>query len=848
MVYRIAHECYLTGDVRNDAEGILIRIFGCVDNIDNFTRRIQQELPPLAKIDAIESRVVIDKQVVAGTQIVESTIVNHCMVKNTRFVKDSDLAQDTSADDFWNYHDFTIVDSIQGIGQTEVTADAATCTACWNEVLDPKEKRYLYPFTNCTHCGPRLSIIRGIPYDRPNTTMTDFPLCSNCLNEYADPADRRFHAQPIACHQCGPQLSLYICRDNNNMPLQKPLHFNVNTASVNTKGIDSTHDILSQINKALHQGKIIAIKGIGGFHLCCDATNFDAVKRLRQRKQRYANPFALMWRDLGLVEQYCQLNNLEEQTISSSAAPIVLLKRHATLHRHIPQLADDVAPGSHLLGVMLPYTPLHNLIVNTVDFPLVMTSGNLSGEPQIIHNQEALDKLYAIADLVVTHNRDIANRMDDSVVTCVTGQVRVLRRARGYAPRSIKLPRGFEQAENILAYGAELKSTFCLLKNGSAILSQHQGDLEDVCTFDDYEKNIDLYKTLFECDPHILAYDKHPEYLSSKLARSLLDSPYVSITNVDSIHRQGVDVQHHHAHIASAMVENDIALDHGPVLGIALDGLGFGDDGNLWGGEILLVKYDDYERLACFTPVAMPGGKQAVKQPWRNSVAHILNAMSWEDFMSRYGQSDFAAQLDITSIQHIQQMLQNKLNCPLASSVGRLFDAVAGVLNLSTQQIQFEGQAAIALEMLIDFDALYFDDIEGYPFTIEGVNNEQPFIEDELSCHPLYINARSIWEPLLNDVINHVDKSVISLRFHVGLINGLATLIDHLAVRYDFNDVVLSGGCMQNTVLLEGLEREIKRRKLRCLTHSAVPANDGGIALGQVAVAAAKIIKMHEDI
>ncbi len=787
-VFRLATECGLLGEVSNDTDGVLIRLVGGQTAIRQFLQRLPKEAPPLAKIDSIQAVVV---------------------------------------DAAWDYPDFRIGQSSHPghyQGRTEVAADASLCPACRDEIQDPRQRRTLYPFTNCTHCGPRLSIIQGIPYDRPNTTMQAFALCDACREEYGNPLDRRFHAQPIACHQCGPQLIIHVAGDRATTPL--------------TQGSSAqAGQQLQQITQALADGQIVALKGLGGFHLCCDARNHASVELLRQRKHRYAKPFALMSDKMEVIQQYCTLSALEQATLCSPAAPIVLLGTKFSPPTapgpDVVPLSGAIAPGSRLLGWMLPYTPLHQLICQQFGKPLVMTSGNLSGEPQIIDNQEAIDKLAEIADLIVYHNRDIANRIDDSVVICVSGRARLLRRARGYAPRSIALPPGFESADQILAYGAELKSTFCLIKQGAAILSQHQGDLEDISTMEDYEKNLALYQALFEFTPRYLALDQHPEYLSSKLAK------------VDAITHdlKRFEIQHHHAHIASAMAENQFPLAHKPVLGIAFDGLGYGADNTLWGGEFLLADYRSAQRVARLTPVAMPGGAQAVKQPWRNTVAQILNSMSWGEFLADYGDTELAQWLRTKPVATLQAMLADQLNCPLASSVGRLFDAVAGALGLSAGQVQFEGQAAIELEMLVDQDAILERATLGratapayppYPMKVEYPSDSANGL--------INLNPASIWPELLHDLLHGVAKSIIATRFHAALIDGVMQVVDRLAQRHEFDCVVLSGGCMQNAILLQGLEQALQQRQLKCFTHALVPANDGGIALGQAVICAAKLI------
>ena len=770
-VYRLAIECRLTGEVFNDTDGVFIRLSGIQTDIREFLQRLENEPPPLARIESIESTAI--------------------------------TAQ-------WCYHNFHISQSSASQGRTDIAPDAATCKACMEEIFNPAERRYLYPFTNCTHCGPRLSIIQGIPYDRGNTTMANFSLCAACEAEYNNPRDRRFHAQPVACHQCGPGLFLH--------------HFSGGNPNFSGGTKQQTRQIFENAIDALQDGKIVAIKGLGGFHLCCDATNHFAVSRLRERKQRYAKPFAVMCNSMDKIRAYCQVSEQEQAALASSAAPIVLLKKRSE-QQGLIALSTAIAPGTHLLGFMLPYTPLHHLLCKEFEKPLVMTSGNASGEPQIIDNEEAQEKLGDIADLLIYHDRDIANRIDDSVVRCVGKKIRVIRRARGYAPRSICLPRGFEQADNIIAYGAELKSTFCMVKQGAAILSQHQGDLEDATTAADFEKNLQLYQQIFSCQPRYLVADKHPEYLSSKFARR------------DAIAQQLdlMEVQHHHAHIASAMAENNLPLDHLPVLGIALDGLGLGDDNEFWGGEFLLSTYRDYHRLALLKPVAMPGAAQAIKQPWRNTYAQICNSMSWETFTTLYSNTSLANLLTSKPLPTLHAMLSQGINCPLSSSMGRLFDAVAGALDLCAEQVYFEGQAAIELEMVTDAAAVLNNNIDR-PYTLRL---EQ--ITDAQGHRLLQLNPASIWPALLNDLQQQQPISVIATRFHRGLIDSIAQLIKQLQKEFTFTDVVLSGGCFQNAILLQGLENALNQQQLRCITHADIPANDGGIALGQAVIAAARI-------
>jgi len=539
FVWRLAGECGLDGDVRNDASGVLIRLSGTPASIEAFVTRLQTEAPPLSCIDHIESVTGKFNSGRAG---------------------------------------FHILDSTAGKTRTQVTPDAAACPACTQETLSPFERRYRYPFTNCTHCGPRFSIIEQVPYDRAATTMSAFAICEDCAKEYGDPADRRFHAQPIACHACGPRA--WIERiDGAAMSFEH--------ASM----LDSVDAAMGLIQK----GEIVAIRGLGGFHLACDATNEQAVLKLRERKQRYGKPLALMARDLDVVRRYARVSDEEAELLGSPEAPIVLLEAlplesaQPARSRDVSQpntepgtappmkvglataLPDAVAPGMTTLGFMLAYMPLHHLMLRRMDRPIVMTSGNLSDEPQVTSIDDAKSRLKGIADYALFHDRNIANRIDDSVVRVMAGEPRVLRRARGFAPAAIALPEGFQDAPDLLAFGGELKAAFCIIKDGAAVLSQHQGDLENADTFDDYQKNLKLYQQLYYHAPELLVADTHPEYLSTKLARERAESDSLPLAKI----------QHHHAHIASCMAENGVAIDAAPVLGIALDGLGYGDDGTI---------------------------------------------------------------------------------------------------------------------------------------------------------------------------------------------------------------------------------------------------------------------------
>ncbi len=766
-VWRLARDSQLRGDVCNDGDGVLIRISGLADRVEQFLAQLPTVAPALSRVESID---ILPLSAPVG------------------------------------FPDFRIIHSRGGGQKSRVTADAAICTQCRDECLDPGARRYFYPFTNCTHCGPRFSIVRGLPYDRCHTTMADFSLCGPCRSEYDNPEDRRFHAQPIACPACGPRIWL---EGDGAGDLPPP---------------GDSEAIIERAVATLNDGGILALRGLGGFHLVCDARNARAVRQLRQRKQRNAKPFALMAPDMAGVERYCQVSAPERQALQSAAAPVVLL----TVRSDCP-LPDVVAPGSRLLGFMLPYTPLHLMLCRRMGGPLVMTSGNRSGEPQAIDLEQGRALLPDIADLLLLHDRDIANRIDDSVVRVMAGEVRLLRRARGYAPQALELPEDFAGAPQILAYGGELKATFCLLKDGMAIPSQHQGDLENAATLDDFERNLALYRELYDFNPALLAVDMHPEYLSGKLAR----------TNAGEQGLPVCEVQHHHAHIASCLLENRVGIAADPVLGIALDGLGYGADQTLWGGEFLLADYRGFRRLARFSPVAMIGGAQAIQQPWRNTYAHIVAALGWPAFLDAHGDSELAHYLRQKPLTLIEQMLAAGLNVPPASSCGRLFDAVAAALGLARDFAEFEGQGAMALEALVD------------PAHLEAVlSGREPayhfaWLEPERSGVPFGLSPAPLWRELLADLEQGVSPQWVAGRFHGGLAMALVSGVERLQrvlaeEGLGFSAVALSGGCLQNRWLLESSSELLAQRGYRCLTQARVPANDGGLSLGQAAVAAAR--------
>ncbi|MEH2151376.1 carbamoyltransferase HypF [Nostoc sp.] len=761
-VYRLAKACGLRGDVCNDGQGVLIRVSGSEEALTEFVARLQTECPPLAKINELTRTPYKGK---------------------------------------FNFNNFVIANSVNNAIKTEIVPDAATCPQCQQEIFDPFSRFYRYPFTNCTHCGPRLSIIRAIPYDRCNTSMSAFVMCPECGKEYHDVENHRFHAQPVACYACGPTAWLERA-DGKSV----------------TASMFSMLDDVDAVCTLLQKGEIVGIKGLGGIHLACDATQETTVQKLRQRKRRYHKPFALMARDIEVIEQYCTINAKEKELLTSSAAPIVLLKASDK-----KQFASSVALGQNTLGFMLPYTPLHHLILRRMNRPIVLTSGNLADEPQCINNDEAREKLGTIADYFLFHNREIINRVDDSVVRVLGDKVQAIRRARGYAPASINLPPGFHKIPQILAMGSELKNTFCLLREGEAILSQHLGDLENAAAFNAYQETLNLYLNLFEHQPEVIAIDKHPEYLSSKLGKELAE------TNQIKIHQ----IQHHHAHIAACLAENGIPLDSPPVLGIALDGLGYGDDGTLWGGEFLLADYRKFERLATFKSVAMVGGKQAIYQPWRNTYTHLLAAHLWDECEQKYTDLEIFKFLKNKPLKLLNQLIDKEINSPPASSVGRLFDAVAAAIGIYRDECSYEGQAAIAMEAIVDVNSLNNDkETLIYPFIFN--------FSDSIYC----IDPRPMWQALLDDLQQQIPQAVIATKFHKGLANAIVEMVKHLCQENLIYQVALTGGVFQNCILLEQVTKGLQTLGIKVLTHSLFPANDGGLSLGQAVIAAAQLI--HE--
>jgi len=732
FIYNLALRHGLKGEVSNTSGGVAIVVEGLADHIDAFTADISAAPPPLAHVVEVSRQEIP----VAG------------------------------------YAAFTIVQSKADTAlSTLISPDVSICDDCLKELFDPNDRRYRYPFINCTNCGPRYTIIDGIPYDRPKTSMKHFEMCPQCQEEYDDPQNRRFHAQPNACPMCGPHVSLFD-RHRNRVDGADPIR---ETASL------------------LRQGRIIAIKGLGGFHLAVDAVNAAAVCRLRSKKQREEKPFALMTADIAQIRPFARFDMAEQRLLTSIQRPIVLLRK-----REPNPIAVDVAPRNRYFGVMLPYTPLHYLLLDQGFTALVMTSGNLSEEPIAIDNEDAFRRLSAIADYFLVHNRDIYLRSDDSIVRCTAGETRLIRRSRGFVPVPIFLRR---KIPAVLACGAELKNTICLTRGKQAFLSQHIGDLENTATEDFFRLTSRHMQRILKIEPEILAYDLHPDYLSTRWA----------------LEQEGVQktaVQHHHAHVVSAMAENRI---DGPVIGLAFDGTGYGSDGAIWGGEMLVADEQTFDRAAHFAYLPMPGSTAAIKQPWRMGLSYLHAA---------YGDGlvdlplPFLRGIDGKRAAIILEMIKKRINAPLTSSLGRLFDGVAALAGLRNE-VAFEGQAAMELEMMAASTADYAYDCQW------------------LSGVPVQIPTAPIIRAVVEDLLQGTAPALISARFHLSLVRLFTDLCDHLRRDTGLTRVVLSGGVFQNAILLVGLVRALEANKFKVYTHKQVPTNDGGLSLGQAIIAAA---------
>jgi hydrogenase maturation protein HypF len=748
FVYNLATRHNLKGWVRNTSAGVDIEVDGDQESLDLFLQQLRDEAPPLSRIDEFSASF----QAANGFRSLE---ILHS-------------------------------EAVEGAFQP-ISPDVAICPDCLRELFDPKDRRYRYPFINCTNCGPRFTIIKDIPYDRPKTTMSGFPLCPDCEREYKDPLDRRFHAQPVACPVCGPQVTF---------------------ERLDAKTVANSDEAINETLNALAKGEVVAIKGLGGFHLACDGTNSQAVTELRNRKLRVDKPFAIMMPDVETVAGHCLVSDAERELLLSAARPIVLLKRKPGSN-----ITEEVAPKQDWVGVMLPYTPLHYLLFtdeNPRFTALVMTSGNLSEEPIATSNDEARERLSKLADAFLMHNRDIHIRCDDSVVRVFDDHrkssiknrksIYPIRRSRGYSPFPVKLPMDVPQ---ILAAGSELKNTFCITNKNYAFLSHHIGDMENYETLKSFEQGVEHFEKLFRVKPQAIAYDLHPDYLATRYGLERAERENIP----------AIGVQHHHAHIAACMVEHELDGTH-PIIGVAFDGTGYGEDGAIWGGEILITDYRSYQRRFHLEYFPLPGGDTAIKKPARTALALLWSlGLEWDERLSPV--AEFAVEDQVT----LQTQLEKKINTPMTSSMGRLFDAAAALAGVR-QTVNYEGQAAIELEALADPD-------EGGKYSF-GLDQDQ-------------IQVRTALQALLKDVMAGVHVSKISARFHNGLAECVLEICLKIRSETGIEEVALSGGVWQNITLLGRTLSLLKKTGFRVYLHREVPTNDGGLSLGQAMIAAARM-------
>lgn len=730
FIFNLTKAHKLSGFVSNTSQGVMIEAEGTTDIITQFINDIKLKAPPLAVITDIQSSDIPTTRI-AGFNIIKS-------------------------------------DNNDNIS-TLISPDVAVCDDCLHELFDPKDRRYQYPFINCTNCGPRYTIIDNIPYDRPYTSMKDFKMCTDCQAEYDDPTNRRFHAQPNACPKCGPKVQLFDSEQN----------------------LQYAEDPIIAIREKLKEGRIVAIKGLGGFHLAVDATNNDSVLKLRKLKGRDEKPFALMVKDLNVSQQYCSISNDEEQVLQSFTAPILLLKKMSNCN-----IADSVAPRNDYLGVMLPYTPLHHLLFAEMETPLVMTSANLSEEPICIDNEEAFNRLKGITDYFLIHDRDIYLRSDDSVAIYLANKMRYLRRSRGIIPKPVFIK---STGLPVLAVGGELKNTVCLLKDDKAFISQHIGDLENIEAYNFFKLTIGHLQRIFDVQPKLIVHDMHPQYLSTQWAK-------------EQSEHQLLPVQHHHAHLAACMAENQLTE---PVIGIIMDGTGYGTDSTIWGGEILIGDCSHFDRFAHFEQMPLPGGDAAIKSPWRTAISYL-----YKTFDSSIPNLPF---MDEHDIQPIIEMTKKNINSPITSSCGRLFDAVAA-MSSGRQTIHYEAQAAIEL-----MQAFESTNVRPFSFMIEQNINHK-----EILLQPI---IRSV----VRSIQNNESFSKISSRFHTTLIKIFVEIAKDARGETGINDIALSGGVFQNMVLFEHTILALEKASFKVYTHSQVPTNDGGISLGQAMIGRIKI-------
>ena len=734
FIYRLASDHKLHGWVNNQTSHVKIHIEGTKENVNSFIHDIRAKAPPISIID--------------------------------------DLKAYTSS--FEEFEDFSIIQSVDSSDAvTEISPDLAVCDDCIKDIKS-KGRRNLYSFTNCTNCGPRFSIIQELPYDRPKTTMKDFRMCPECMEEYESPMSRRFHAQPNSCSHCGPVYTMTTSREK----------------------LTNIKSILTECTEIILSGGIVAIKGVGGFHLACDPFNNKAVAKLRKVKNRDTKPFAVMFATIKEILRHAEVSEIEEESLKSVRAPIVILKT-----RQDSTISPDVTSKLNTIGCFLPYTPFHYLLMKELSISaMVLTSGNISSEPIVIDNKTALQQFSGLYDAVLTYNRDIQNRTDDSVVRIINGRERVFRRSRGWAPESITVN---TNVEGILATGSELKTCFCIGKDNKAVLSQHIGDLKNLETYDFYKETVERYNTLFRFTPSLIAYDLHPDYLST--------------TCFENYPADKMAIQHHHAHIASCMAENGISEK---VIGFSFDGTGLGDDGHIWGGEVFTCNLQEYKRHFHFKYLPLPGGDKAVAEPWRMAVSALYSSIG-DKFLSM--NLPFLKQIPNNEVETLIDVIDKEINTPLTSSAGRLFDAVSAMTGLCLYS-SFDAEAPMRLEAVLDQIP---ETGEYYPF----------FLDKEISLDPAF---RAISE----DIINGSSASLISAKFHNTIVEIICRSAESLRNKTDINVVALSGGVFMNAYLLKKAEQKLGKLGFETFTHSKVPSNDGGLALGQLVIAAHRRISV----
>lgn len=758
FIYRLAKQLELAGFVQNSSGSVVVEVEGSPAAVAQFQQSINVLAPPLSRIASIVSETLV------------------CLSGRLR-----------------NDREFVILDSQSGNeGRKQAPPDSATCRDCLQEMFEPLERRSRYPFVNCTNCGPRFTIIESLPYDRKSTSMNEFAMCPDCADEFEDPGDRRFHAQPIACASCGPRLSW-----------------------VDGQCEAYGEEALARLVQLLNEGEVAAVKGLGGYHLMADATSVSAIQRLRQRKRRCRKPLAVMMRDLEMVESHCKLSQTEVRELSGATCPIVLLEKRVD-----STLPSDLAPGLGSIGVMLPYTPLHHLIMKDFARPLVATSGNLSDEPIVIENDKAVQHLGSIARGFLEHNRQILSRYDDSIVQCIGDSVSVIRRARGMAPSPLVLP--FETDKRVLACGAHLKNTFCLLSRGLAYVSHHIGDLSSIESHDYFMELLHKYLKLFDLSYDVVACDKHPDYLSTAIAETLSREKGVPL----------VRVQHHHAHMVSCLVDNG---ETDKTIGVIFDGSGYGEDETVWGGEFLIGSYESFLRVGHLRPIVLAGGDASVREPWRVALSYATmdeSSALYEGFIS-----NLISREGVERVKGVKSQISSRFASPMTSSCGRLFDAISALLGICLKA-EFEGQAAMELEALASRGVGANDAFEVGSYSIKM---------DTLTGGVIQIDTLELFRQVWCDVLADYRVECIALRFHNTMCEVIVAVCERLRSIHGINSVSLGGGVFQNKLLARGTRYLLQQAGFEVFYPRSLPAGDGGLCLGQAVVALSALNALNFD-